>query len=286
MRTTGRSGLKRYGFARIGAIDRPLPAVTPSGSRGAVGQGGVFDSHVVPHPRVNPGHCSGLLHLHPMVTPHMPPAPDLHNGLCITIPPATGGTGLREASRSVPRSERRSPHGARRPQGRRRSPRRSVRPIPVRTAHKALNNATPERTQRRNQALVCGCVLRKYHPCVRNWGRGASCAGQRLPGVVGPVRNQGAGGVLRRRSADVRDGELGRRGATGVGGPRPGLRVCGVERGGEGVLRRRTGGLADRRTGGPENWRTGGPADRGVRARALQRNAPELPWRPSSARRR
>ena len=203
MRTTGRSGLKRYGFARIGAIDRPLPAVTPSGSRGAVGQGGVFDSHVVPHPRVNPGHCSGLLHLHPMVTPHVPPAPDPHNGLCITIPLATGGTGLREASRSPRRSERRSPHGARRPQGRRRSPRRSVRPTPVRTAHKALNNATPERTQRRNQALVCGCVLRKYHPCVRNWGRGASCAGQRLPGVVGPVRNQGAGGVLRRRSADV-----------------------------------------------------------------------------------
>lgn len=172
MRTTGRSGLKRYGFARIGAIDRPLPAVTPSGSRGAVGQGGVFDSHVVPHPRVNPGHCSGLLHLHPMVTPHMPPAPDPRNGLCITIPPATGGTGLREAPRSVPRSERRSPHGARRPQGRRRSPRRSVHPTPVRTAHKALNNATPERTQRRNHALVCGRVFRKHCPCVRNRGRG------------------------------------------------------------------------------------------------------------------
>ena len=38
--------------------------------------------------------------------------------------------------------------------------------------------------------------------------------------------------------------------------------------------------------GGPENWRTGGPADRRVRARALQWNAPELTWRPSSARRR
>ena len=182
MRTTGRSGLKRYGFARIGAIDRPLPVVTLSGSRGAVGQGGVFDSHVVPHPRVNPGHCSGLLHLHPMVTPHMPPAPDPHNGLCITIPLATGGTGFREASRSPRRSERRSPHGARHPQGRRRSPRRSVRPTPVRTAHKALNNATSERTQRRNQAFACGRVLRKYRPC---------------------VRNQGAGGILRRRSADV-----------------------------------------------------------------------------------
>ena len=43
---------------------------------------------------------------------------------------------------------------------------------------------------------------------------------------------------------------------------------------------------ADRRTGGPEDWQTGEPADRRVRARALQRNAPELPWRPSSARRR
>ena len=69
-----------------------------------------------------------------------------------------------------------------------------------------------------------------------------------------------------------------KRGATGVGGPRPGLRICGVERGGEGVLRRRTGR--------PENWRTGRPEDRRVKARALQRNAPELPWRPSSARRR
>ena len=281
MRTTGRSGLKRYGFARIGAIDRPLPAVTPSGSRGAVGQGGVFDSHVVPHPRVNPGHCSGLLHLHPMVTPHMPPAPDPHNGLCITIPLATGGTGLREASRSPRRSERRSPHGARRPQGRRRSPRRSVRPTPVRTAHKALNNATPERTQRRNQALVCGCVLRKYHSCVRNWGRGASCAGQRLPGVVGPVRNQGAGGVLRRRSADVPG-----RGARQERG-QPALadlvRACGSV-----GLRGEEAHPApeDRRTGGPADRRTGGPADRRVRARALQRNAPELPWRPSSARRR
>ena len=277
MRTTGRSGLKRYGFARIGAIDRPLPAVTPSGSRGAVGQGGVFDSHVVPHPRVNPGHCSGLLHLHPMVTPHVPPAPDPHNGLCITIPLATGGTGLREASRSPRRSERRSPHGARRPQG----PRRSVRPTPVRTAHKALNNATPERTQRRNQALVCGCVLRKYHPCVRNWGRGASCAGQRLPGVVGPVRNQGAGGVLRRRSADVPG-----RGARQERG-QPALadlvRACGSV-----GLRGEEAHPApeDRRTGGPADRRTGGPADRRVRARALQRNAPELPWRPSSARRR
>ena len=275
MRTTGRSGLKRYGFARIGVIDRPLPVVTPSGSRGAVGQGGVFDSHVVPHPRVNPGHCSGLLHLHPMVMPHMPPAPDPHNGLCITIPPATGGTGLREAPRSVPRSERRSPHGARRPQGRRRSPRRSVRPTPVRTAHKALNNATPERTQRRNQALVCGCVLRKYHPCVRNWGRGASCAGQRLPGVVGPVRNRGEGATCAGGAPTCRDGELGRRGATGVGGPRPGLRVCGVERGGGASC---VGGPADRRTGGPENRR--------VRARALRWNAPELRWRSSSARRR
>ena len=205
----------------------------------------------------------------------MPSAPDPHNGLCITIPPATGGTGLREAPRSVPRSERRSPHGARRPQGRRRSPRRSVRPTPVRTAHKALNNATPERTQRRNQALVCGCVLRKYHPCVRNWGRGASCAGQRLPGVVGPVRNRGEGTTCAGGAPTCRDGELGRRGATGVGGPRPGLRVCGVERGGGASC-----------VGGPADRRTGGPADRRVRALALQRNAPELPWRPSSARRR
>ena len=117
--------------------------------------------------------------------------------------------------------------------------------------------------------------------------RGASCVGSRLPGVVGPVRNQGAGGILRRRSADVPGRGAGQeRGATGVGGPRPGLRVCGVERGGEGVLRRRTGGPADRRTGRPENWRTGGPADRRVRGRALQRNVPELTWRPSSARRR
>ena len=268
MRTTGRSGLKRYGFARIGAIDRPLPAVTPSGSRGAVGQGGVFDSHVVPHPRVNPGHCSGLLHLHPMVTPHMPPAPDPHNGLCITIPPATGGTWLREAPRSVPRSERRSPHGARRPQGHRRSPRRSARPTPVRTAHKALNNATSERTQRRNQALACGRVLRKYRPC---------------------VRNQGAGGVLRRRSADVPG-----RGARQERG-QPALADLVRAYGSVGLRGeeahpapedRRTGGPEDRRAGGPENWRTGGPADRRVRARALQRNAPELTWRPSSARRR
>ena len=214
----------------------------------------------------------------------MPSAPDPHNGLCITIPPATGGTGLREAPRSVPRSERRSPHGARRPQGRRRSPRRSVRPTPVRTAHKALNNATPERTQRRNQALVCGCVLRKYHPCVRNWGRGASCAGQRLPGVVGLVRNQGAGGVLRRRSADVPGRGAGQeRGQPALADL---VRACGsvgLRGGGRASC---AGGPADRRTGRPENWRTGGPEDRRVKARALQRNAPELRWRSSSARRR
>ena len=47
-----------------------------------------------------------------------------------------------------------------------------------------------------------------------------------------------------------------------------------------------TGEPEDRRTGRPENWRTGGPENRRVRARALQRNAPELPRRPSSARRR
>ena len=232
MRTTGRSGLKRYGFARIGAIDRPLPAVTPSGSRGAVGQGGVFDSHVVPHPRVNPGHCSGLLHLHPMVTPHMPPAPDPHNGLCITIPPATGGTWLREAPRSVPRSERRSPHGARRPQGHRRSPRRSEAPIPARTAHKGSNYATPERTQRWNQALVCGRVLRKHRPCVRNWGRGAhpapeerrrtgtgSWSGEGHPAPVSGCQESSAQCVTKEREASCaggaptcRDGEPGRRG--------------------------------------------------------------------------
>lgn len=258
MRTNGRIGSDGRGFARIGAIDRLLPVVTPSGSRGAVGQGGVIDSHVVPHPRVNPGHCSGLLHLHPMVAPHTLPAPDPHHGLCITIPPAAGGTGFRDTPRSVRRSEA---------------------PILARTAHKALNNATPERTQRWNQALVCGRVLWKHRPCVRNLGRGAFCAGQWLHDALARflrVGERGHPAPEERRRAGT--GSWAGEGATGVGGPRPGLRVCGVERGGEGVLRRRTGG--------PENWRTGGPADRRVRARALQRNAPELPWRPSSARRR
>ena len=256
MRTNGRIGSDGRGFARIGAIDRPLPVVTPSGSRGAVGQGGVIDSHVVPHPRVNPGHCSGLLHLHPMVAPHTLPAPDPHHGLCITIPPAAGGTGFRDTPRSVRRSEA---------------------PIPARTAHKGSNYATPERTQRWNQALVCGRGLRKHRPCVRNWGRGAHPAPEdrRRAGTGSPAGAHPAPEDRRRAGTGSWAGE----GATGVGGPRPGLRVCGVERGGEGVLRRRTGG--------PENWRTGGPEDRRVRARALQqRNAPELPWRPSSARRR
>ena len=226
MRTNGRIGSDGRGFARIGAVSRPLSAVTPSGSRGAIGRGGVIDSHAVPHPRVNPGHCSGLLHLRPMVAPHMPPAPDPHNGLCITIPLATGGTGFREAPRSVRRSER---------------------PIPVRTANKALNNATPERTHRRNQALVCGRVLWKHRPCVRNWGRG-DILRWRTVGVPGRGARQGEG-------------------ATGVGRPRPGLRVCGVERG---------GGTSC----------VGGSEDRRARARTLQRNAPELRWRSSSARRR
>ena len=83
---------------------------------------------------------------------------------------------------------------------------RSWCPFALRCAHKGPELGNVVRTQGRNQAVVCGVVLRNSVPCVRNRvlrAKGASSTirciktGQSLCGLWTRLPSQGAPGTIR-----------------------------------------------------------------------------------------